>query len=114
MQKLISLTLIPAALLAACATPPSKIEPATVLPAAYEQLTCPELVSRLAEATANLSDAEERQREAVAADAAGVAIAFVPVSKLTGDAHEEVALYKGQVATIGQVQQAKSCTMAAQ
>lgn len=108
MQKLIALTLIPA-LLAACATPPSKIEPATVLPAAYEQLACAELDARLAQSTANLADAEKRQREAVAADAAGVAIAFVPVSKLTGDAHEEVALYKGQVATISGVRQEKNC-----
>ncbi|SCM68612.1 hypothetical protein [Donghicola eburneus] len=113
MQKLTTLALVSVTALAGCATPPSKIEPATVLPAAYADLDCRALEARRIEAAAKLADAEKRQREAVAADAAGVAIAFVPVSRLTGDAHEEVALHKGQVATIRQVQLSKSCIMRA-
>lgn len=109
MPKQISALLIPLTLLAACATPPAKIEPTPVLADAYTQLTCPQLAAQYDEAATKLADAEKRQNKAVAADAVGVGLAFIPVSKFTGDAHEEVALHKGQVATIRQVQLSKSC-----
>lgn len=61
----------------------------------FEHMTCKSLAQEIADNRTDMEDAERRQRNAVAGDAAGVFLILIPPSAFTGDAEDEVALTKG-------------------
>ena len=95
--------------LGACASPPSKIAPVAVSASDYSGMSCTQLVRELSSVSEQLTDAERRQRNAVATDAATVFFVLVPVSSMAGDSEGEVALFKGQKIAIEQALSRKSC-----
>ncbi|MEM1079455.1 MAG: hypothetical protein AAGI09_13120 [Pseudomonadota bacterium] len=82
--------------LGACAKPPSSIPATAVSTSNYDHHNCKELYSEMTENSQELSEAEERQRNAVAGDAVGVFLVLIPPSAFTGDASADVALHKGE------------------
>jgi hypothetical protein len=82
--------------LSACAKPPGSIAATAVSSSEYEHLSCNELVAEMNTNRAELDDAEDRQRGAVAGDAAGVFLVLIPPSAFLGDASDDVAREKGE------------------
>lgn len=95
--------------LSGCAKTPSRIAPVAVSASDYEDMSCSNLVREMASVSKKLTDAERRQRNAVAGDAVGVFLILIPVSAMAGDAEGEVALYKGQKVAIEQAMSRKTC-----
>ena len=62
MKKLISLTLLSALALTACAKPPSKIAAAVVSSTEYADLSCSKMVNELATLSAKLEEAEKKTK----------------------------------------------------
>jgi hypothetical protein len=83
-------------LTAACAQPPGSITPVAISASDYDGISCARLTAQINDNQRALSDAESRQRNHVAGDAAGVFFILIPPSAFTGDASDEVALAKGE------------------
>lgn len=84
--------------LAACAQGPGSIAPAAMPGGMYDALSCPQARQERQRRAAELAALESRQRGAVAADAVGVFLLFVPVGSLTGgDVSGEIATKRGQL-----------------
>jgi len=84
------------ALAAGCAKPPGSIPPVAVSTQNYERHSCSKLAAEINVNSRELSDAERRQKNAVAGDAVGVFLVLIPPSAFTGDASADVALNKGE------------------
>jgi hypothetical protein len=98
-----------ASIMSACAQSPSSIPPVAVASSEYSGLSCSALRTELNSVEIKLADATRRQNNAQAADAVGVFLVLVPVSKLTGDAAGEVGQYKGEKLAIERALQNKKC-----
>ena len=96
-------------LLSGCANRPDTIHADYVPYERFTGLSCQELDSRLADTRARLEVASQQQNNAATADAVGVFLVLVPVSKLTGDHEAEVAQLKGDVAAIETAQVKSRC-----
>ena len=79
----------------ACAKPPGSITPVAVSSRDFESLDCKSLSQKINDNTDVLHEAERKQRNAVAADTAGVFLVLIPPTVFTGDSEDEVALAKG-------------------
>lgn len=64
---------------------------------------------RLADTQTKLQTASQQQNNAANADAIGVFLVLVPISKLTGDHKAEVAHLKGEVEAIKTAQVTGKC-----
>ena len=83
--------------MAACAKSPDSIVPVSMA-GAFDGLSCGAATQMLASEQTTLAALEQRQRNAVTADAIGVFLILVPVSSLTGnDVTGEIAASKGKV-----------------
>lgn len=102
---LISTTL----LLVGCAKTPSNIQPLNVPSSEYTSYSCTNLSTLRGNTEIKLNSAIKRQKNAVAADAVGVFLVLLPVSKLTGDAEGEVAQLKGEMIAIDRARTLKTC-----
>jgi hypothetical protein len=108
-MKKVLISFVLASTVAACASPPSKIAPVSVSASEYAGFSCTQLVRELSTVSAQLTEAERKQRNAVATDAATVFLVLIPVSSMAGDSEGEVALFKGQKIAIEQALSRKSC-----
>lgn len=95
-MRVLIAALIASAALAGCAKPPKSIAPTAVSTSNYVGYTCAELQAEISQNMRELSEAEDRQRAAVAGDAVGVFLILIPPSAFTGDASADVALNKGE------------------
>ena len=109
MFKTLSTCVAVAMVLSACAKPPSRIAAVSVASAEYSDLSCTALVRELGTVSEKLGDAEQSQRNKVAADAATVFFVLVPVSSMTGDHEADVAQYKGEKQAIERALSKKHC-----
>lgn len=109
-MKLSYLPFIAILALAACAKTPSSIAPVAVSSSEYDGQSCQSLATEYQSVSEKLDEAEEKQRAAVAGDAAGVFLVLVPPSALFGDSEAEVALYKGEKIAIERALASKGCT----
>lgn len=100
-----------AAAVSACAKNPESIAPLVLPTTAYMHMDCKELNETYGRSARALTDVERTQRQAVTGDAVGVFLIGVPLSSLAGADNEgTVALRKGELLAIDQVQQNKGCT----
>ncbi|MGB0660808.1 MAG: hypothetical protein ACPGNV_11585 [Mangrovicoccus sp.] len=96
MLRLSISALAPIIFLSACAAPPNTITPTNIPVAQFQAENCKSLQRSIEENSTALAEAEKKQTDHVVADAAGVALFFIPPSLFTGDAADEVALFKGR------------------
>lgn len=110
-MKVIQFMILGAAalLLGACAKTPSSIAPVAVSGSEYASLQCNQLRNEYTQVSAQLSEAEGKQRGAVAADAAGVFLVLIPPSALMGDHEADVARYKGEKIAIERQIEQRNC-----
>lgn len=94
---------------AACASPPSKIAATAVASSEYSDLSCSKMVRELSVVSGKLEEAEQKQRNKVATDAATVFLVLIPVSSMAGDYEADVARYKGEKLAIERAMSKKSC-----
>ena len=97
------------AFMAGCAKSPSSIAPVGVSSAEYAGKSCKVLQQEFRDVSAKLEEAEGKQRNSVAGDAAGVFFILIPPSALIGDHEADVALYKGEKIAIERAISAKNC-----
>lgn len=109
-MKKLSLSVIALLAVAACAKTPSSIAPVAVASAEYDGYSCKSLYTEYQNVGTKLEEAEEKQRAAVAGDAAGVFLVLIPPSALFGDSEAEVAQYKGEKIAIERAMAQKGCT----
>ena len=109
LKSLAALALVPALMLASCANRPDSIHAEYVSHDRYTGLSCPDLATRLFEKHVQLQNASQQQNNAANADAVGVFLVLVPVSKLTGDHEAEVAHFKGEIEAIETAQVKNKC-----
>jgi hypothetical protein len=95
--------------LVACANRPETIHASFVSHERFIDLSCDQLVGRLASTRADLDKYSKMQDEKATGDAIGVFLVLVPVSKLTGDYEGEVARLKGEVEAIETAQIKNKC-----
>lgn len=93
----------------ACAAPPSRIAPVAVATSEYDGFSCAQLASELSRVSADLEEAERRQRNAVAGDALTVFLVLVPASAVAGDSEAEVARLKGEEIALRNALSRRSC-----
>tara|TARA_R100000935_G_scaffold10792_1_gene21537 strand:+ start:542 stop:877 length:336 start_codon:yes stop_codon:yes gene_type:complete len=90
------------ALTAACTPRPESIAPVSMT-GAYVNFSCKQATSELAKERQNLVTLSDQQNKAATADAFGVFLVLIPVSKLTGgDKAGEVGASKGKVLALEQ------------
>lgn len=99
-----------AVMLAACAKTPSSIAPIAVASAEYNGQSCRQLTAELVTVSAKLEEVEQKQRNKVAGDAAGVFFVLIPPSALTGDFAADVARYKGEKIAIERALKKAKCS----
>ncbi len=85
---------------AACAAPPSRIQPAAVPTAQYESASCEALAAALSTEEETLALVSRDQRNARAWDTAFNWLLIPGLGALTPDSEEEVAESKGRVLAI--------------
>lgn len=89
-------------LIAACTPRPESIAPVSMT-GAFNAVSCRQANAKLATERQTLSALESKQREAATADAIGVFLVLVPISKLTGgDRAGEIGASKGKVLALEQ------------
>ncbi len=109
-MKITNIVLFTTALtLAACAKTPSNIQPLNVASSEYTSYSCSKLMTLRYNTDVKLTAAIKKRKSAVAADAVGVFLVLVPVSKLAGDSEGEVAQLKGEIIAIDRARTLKSC-----
>ncbi len=109
-MKILKLAILAPVLLAACAKTPSSIAPVAVSSDEYAGKSCAALTTEYTSTIAKLEAAENKQKQAVAADAAGVFLVLIPPSALIGDSEADVALYKGEKIAIERALSNQGCT----
>lgn len=86
----------------ACTPRPDSIAPVSMT-GAFDNLSCAQAQTQLSSERTKLAALEQRQNNAATADAVGVFLVLVPVSKLTGgDVAGEVGTSKGAVLALEQ------------
>ena len=91
------------ALLAMACTPRSDSIPPVSMTGAFDSMSCNQETAALNEERATLVKLEQRQNSAATADAVGVFLVLVPISKVTGgDLAGEVGTSKGKVLALEQ------------
>jgi hypothetical protein len=86
----------------ACTPRPDSIAPVSMT-GAFDHLSCSKAKEQLGSERVKLASLEKRQNSAATADAVGVFLVLVPVSKLTGgDVAGEVGASKGAVLALEQ------------
>lgn len=84
-------------------TPRADSIPPVSMTGAFDSMSCNQAIMALNEERATLANLEQRQNSAATADAVGVFLVLVPVSKLTGgDLAGEVGTSKGKVLALEQ------------
>lgn len=109
MRMTISIVLAMVAATTGCAKSPSSIPPVAVSSSEYDNLTCQRLMTERNQVAIKLNDANKRQNNAQAADAIGVFLVLVPISKLNGDAEGEIGQLKGENLAIERAMARKKC-----
>ena len=102
-------TIVLAAPVSSCANRPESIKATAVPFEKYAGLSCTELATRLADAHGRLAEVSRKQDSSANADAVGVFLVLIPVSKLTGDHEADVSTAKGEVDAIGIAQIRAKC-----
>jgi hypothetical protein len=95
--------------LASCANRPESIRATYVPYEKYAGLNCIQLATRLADENGRLAEVSRKQDGAANADAVGVFLVGIPVSKLSGDHEADVSKAKGEVDAIGVAQIRAKC-----
>jgi len=95
--------------LSACAQPPGSIAPVAMASSEFDHLSCNQMVAEINANRTDLDAAEQRQRNAVASDAAGVFFILIPPSAFLGDASDDVAREKGEQEALHRAY-ARNCT----
>lgn len=86
----------------ACTPRPESIAPVSMT-GAFDSMTCNQAITALNEERVTLANLSQRQNSAATADAVGVFLVLVPVSKLSGgDLAGEVGASKGKVLALEQ------------
>ena len=110
MKSLIIIGFVAAVALSGCAKSPSTIPPVAVSSSEYDGYSCAALRDEKNNVEIKLADASRRQNKAQTADAIGVFLVLVPVSKLTGDAAGDVGQYKGEKLAIEREMRQRKCS----
>jgi hypothetical protein len=110
MSKISIFTVITlATVVSGCANRPESIKSNYVPYEKYSGLNCTQLATRLVDAQGRLAEVSRKQDGSANADAVGVFLVLIPVSKLTGDHEADVATAKGEVDAIGVAQIKAKC-----
>jgi hypothetical protein len=96
-------------LVTACASRPESISASYVSHEKYIAGDCLRLSTQMSDARAELTKVSAMQDSKATADAWGVFLVLVPVSKLTGDHAGDVAKWKGEVEAIETAQIKNNC-----
>lgn len=104
-----TLPLLAVLAMAACAKTPSSIPAISVASAEYQGQSCKQLAKELQSVSIDLENAETKQRNKVAGDAAGVFLVLIPPSALTGDYAADVGRFKGEKIAIERAQKRAGC-----
>jgi starvation-inducible outer membrane lipoprotein len=100
--------------LAGCAKTPDQIQASYASDVSYRPLSCADLASEEARASAALVRISEKQQQTAEVDAAGVFLFGMPAGSMAGgNVAPEVGRLKGEVEAIRRVRQAKKCPGAA-
>jgi hypothetical protein len=92
----------------ACTPRPDSIPPVSMT-GAFDNMSCNQAMTALNAERVTLADLEKRQNSAATADAVGVFLVLIPVSKLTGgDVAGQLGASKGKVLALEQ--RVASCT----
>jgi hypothetical protein len=96
--------------LSACATSPENIKAASINPASYAYLTCPQLASYKATLTVAYTKAADSQENARTEDAVGLVLVGVPFGSAS---HKwtpwQISDLKGRIAALDQLQVSDKC-----
>ncbi len=109
MKKLGFAALTALVALSACAKSPSSIPPVAVASSEYDGLSCQRLMSEKNEVAIKLNAANKKQNQAQTADAIGVFLVLIPVSKLVGDAEGEIGQLKGEHLALERSLERRNC-----
>lgn len=91
------------AFLAVACTPRADSIPPVSMTGAFDSMSCNKATTALNDERSSLARLEQRQNSAATADAVGVFLVLVPISKLTGgDLAGEVGTSKGKVLALEQ------------
>lgn len=94
---------------AGCANRPESIRASHVSHEKYVHLDCPSLTTKMADTRVDLDKFSKLQDSKANADAVGVFLVLIPVSKLSGDHEGDVARLKGEVEAIETAQIKNKC-----
>ena len=103
----LAVSILPLALAAACAQPPSQIKPDVARASSYSGWSCQALAQEDQRLAAQFQRMAETQRAAIAADVATTLLIGVPLSG--GAKNKEIALLKGGRAHISARMAEKHC-----
>ena len=92
-----------------CATRPESIHASFVSHEKFVYLDCAALTARMSDTKAELEKLSRQQHYWANADAVGVFLVLVPVSKLVGDYEGDIARLKGEVEAIETAQVKIKC-----
>lgn len=92
-----------------CASRPESIRASFVSHEKYTHLDCMQLATRMGDTRAELDKYSKLQDSKANADAVGVFLVLIPVSKLSGDHEGDVARLKGEVEAIETAQIKLKC-----
>ncbi len=96
-------------ILGACATRPESIHASYVSHERFIDLDCPALEQLLQGTKTELANLSRAQDDKANADAFGVFLILLPISKLSGDHEGEIARLKGQVEAVETAQVKNKC-----
>jgi len=103
-----------AVILTGCANRPSSIAASYVSHERYSHLNCGDLQAKKNSTTSELFRVSAMQNKSANADALGVLLLGVPVSKLSGDHAANVAQLKGELQAVETAQLKANCQVEAQ
>lgn len=107
------LTLVLAATIAGCATPPEAIQEAQIPLSTYSGKSCEELATAYVASDQKLREIAGIQSRAATNDTVGIMLIGLPVASMAhgnNDAREkQISQFKGEKATILRVQKARGC-----
>jgi len=109
----LTIVLLGASLLAACAQTPESIQPSYVSPNEYAGWSCSSMRAEAARVNDALATASKQQSNARSGDVAGVILLGLPVSSLSGaNVAPEVARLKGHKETLERTMNKRGCKAA--
>ncbi len=107
MKRILVISLI---FLAACAKQPEKIVAADIGPNPYTKLSCQQLAAERLNLEQALEKLSASQKNVASGDVFSVLLIGVPASAVSGnDKETQIAIAKGRLNAVEQVQVAKSC-----